>query len=107
MQMSADSLITVPSTSQRVIAIATVVHAILVTAWWWAAIYADIDIPVVNGRVWFAAAWAWLVWPVYMFARAKVTRLTAVALIFGVAVIAPAMPTIYAFTVWSIGGFAP
>ena len=107
MKTSADPLITVPRTSQRIIAIAAVVHALLVSAWWWASIYADIDIPIVNGRVWFVGAWAWIIWPIYVLARAKVTRLTVAALIFGAAVIAPAVPTVYAFTVWSIGGFAP
>jgi hypothetical protein len=107
MQISANSSITVPRSSQRVIAIAAVVHASLVTGWWWASIYADIDIPIVNGRIWFVAAWAWLAWPIYVLARAKATRFTVAALVFGAVVIAPAVPTIYTFTVWSIGGFAP
>jgi hypothetical protein len=91
---------------QLLIAIAAIVHALLVTAWWWAAIYADVA--VVSSGVWLVAAWGWLIWPVALLvARAQASRLTVGSVVVGALVIVPSVPTIYTFTAWSIGGFAP
>jgi hypothetical protein len=91
---------------QLLIAVGAIVHALLVTAWWWAAIHANVA--VVSGRVWLVAAWGWLIWPVVLLvARAQASRLTVGSVVVGAVVIVPTLPTIYAFTAWSIGGFAP
>ena len=96
------------SLQHRGIAIAALVHALLVLSWWYAAIWADIDIPFVSGRMWLAVAWAWLCWPIYVLMRRRhLPRLTFGAVAAGAAVLAPAIPTIYTFSAWAIGGFAP
>ena len=92
--------------NQRAFVVAAIVHATLVAAWWWAAIYADIDIPV-GGRVWLPFALAWVLWPIYAAAKYRAARGIWAALIVGAVLIAPTVSTIYAFSVWSIGGFAP
>jgi hypothetical protein len=92
--------------SQHLIAIGALVHAVVVTAWWWAAIYADAAI--FSSRVWLVVAWSWLVWPgVLIVARTQASRLTVGSIAVGALVIVPSVPTIYTFTAWSIGGFAP
>jgi hypothetical protein len=62
---------------------------------------------VVTGHVWLVLAWLWLLWPVYVFARSRASRITVGALLLSVAMIVPTVPTICTFTAWSIGGFAP
>jgi len=81
-------------------------HAALVTVLWWFMIYADQKlIPV---RLWFALGWAWIIWPIGMvIAWSRASRLTVASTVAGAAVIAPAVSTIYSFTVWLVGGFAP
>ena len=93
--------------SDKVIASGVVVHAILLVACWYAAIRAGIDVPLISGRPWLLLVWAWLAWPIYIFARWRVSKLTVGALLLGAAIMVPALPTAYAFTAWSIGGFAP
>ncbi len=92
----------------RGIAIGALVHALLVLAWWCAAFCADIDIPLITGRMWLAVAWAWLCWPIYALVRRRhLSRLTFGAIAIGAAVLVPAIPTTYTFSAWAIGGFAP
>ncbi len=81
----------------RVIAIAAVAHALFLLGWWWAAIYADIDIPLITGRVWLVCAWAWMVSPIYAIVRTRLSRLTVAGLVLGAAPIAPTLTTVYAF----------
>jgi hypothetical protein len=95
------------NTKQWIIALTIVVHAGLIAAWWWAAIYADIDTPRILRQLWFPLAWAWVLWPVYALAKYRAAPLVWAALVVGGLLVAPAVSTVYAFTVWSIGGFAP
>ena len=91
---------------QRFLASGAIVHAGLVTADWWAALYADIV--VVPSRIWLIVAWNWLIWPFgLVVARKQASRLTVGAVAIGGLLLVPSVPIIYTFTVWSIGGFSP
>lgn len=99
--------ITQPVPYQRAVILAVIAHAILLAAWWWAAIYADIDLPSVAGRVWLPFALAWIAWPIFAVAKYRRSPAVWVAVVVGAALIAPTVSTIYVFSVWSIFGFAP
>jgi len=91
--------------NQRAFIGAVIVHAALIAAWWWAAIYADIDVP--GGRAWLPLALAWVLWPICAIVKYRGARGVWAALIVGAVLIAPTASTIYAFSVWSVSGFAP
>ena len=94
-------------TNRNAFAIGALIHALLILGWWYAAIWKDFDIPLVNGRIWLVGAWAWIAWPIYALLRRRLTRLSVAGLVLGAAVIAPTVSTIYSFSAWAIGGFAP
>jgi hypothetical protein len=89
----------------RAIASGALVHAAVIAASWWLMFYADVD--VIPGKVWVVLAWAWLVWPVVVVVWRQASRLTVAALGLGILIMVPCASTIYTFTAWSIGGFAP
>jgi hypothetical protein len=91
--------------NRPLIAICTLAHAAIVTGLWVASMYRDVR--VVSGPVWALIAWAWLVWPLLLaVSRANSSRLTLGAVAMGALIIAPTVPEIYAFTAWSVRGFA-
>jgi hypothetical protein len=65
------------------------------------------DRSLVPGRAWFVFAVLWLIWPVALSLRP--TRSLFRVLVpsaLGLAMIAPYVPTLWSFAMWSIGGFA-
>ncbi len=57
---------------------------------------------------WMVFAWLWLLWPLSLFwPLNKNRKVLVVALLLGAALLMPAVPTLFTFTTWSIGGFAP
>jgi hypothetical protein len=91
---------------RRIIAVGAVVHALAITAIWAAMFYADIA--VLSGPIWLVFAWLWLTWPVSLVvARRNIGRLTVAAVVASAVILLPTITTMYTFTVWSIGGFAP
>ena len=90
----------------RVLASITVAHALVVLLLWLGVFYADVQF--ISGRVWLVLLWLWLVWPLLLaFHPGRSLRGVAVPLLVGIALIAPCVPTAFAFTAWVIGGFAP
>ena len=81
------------------IAILCMAHALVVLVTWlggW-----------VSAGVWLFLSWAWLLWPLALFLHpGRSARRILLPLIGGIALLAPCVPTIVAFTVWSIRGFA-
>jgi len=81
-------------------------HAVLVVGLWAAAMY--LDTRLLSGTVWVALAWLWIVWPILLaVTKARSSRAALVAVMVGALVLLPTAPEIFAFTAWSIGGFAP
>jgi len=83
-----------------------VLHAAVVLVLWLAATFADV-MPV-SGRAWTAIVWLWGVWlPLLALhpgrSRWRFIVPTGVSLLL----LAPSLPTAYAFTAWSLGGFSP
>ena len=81
-------------------------HAVLVLALWAQTIIADR--PLIPGKAWLALAWLWLVWPALLAAYSpRNLRNVVVPILVGALIIVPCIPTVYTFTIWAIGGFAP
>src|SRR5215831_7688362 len=82
-------------------AIGAVVHAALVVLLWAGALYFDIS--VLPGRAWLALSWLWPIWPiVLMLHRHRTPTRVLVPTLIGVALLAPCLPTIWSFTMWSL-----
>ena len=81
-------------------------HAAVITAIW--ILVFKFDVEVVPSRVWMGVA---LIWPLWAIAAALSPRMMVKAWVatgaLGLVVLMPAIPTLYTFIAWSIGGFAP
>jgi hypothetical protein len=83
-----------------------VAHALLVLVSWWAMFYAHVEI--FSARAWLILAWLWVFWPFMIYLHPARSALPmSVALVIGALLLVPCAPTIFAFTVWSVRGFAP
>jgi hypothetical protein len=92
--------------SYSALAVACVLHASSVFAFWSAEYWADIDL--MPTKAWLVLGWLWLAWPVALsLHRDRSLIRVAVPLSIGFAALAVCIPTIFTLTVWSIGGFAP
>jgi len=81
-------------------------HAALVCGIWILVFKFDRD--VMPGKLWMVLAFAWTVWVVAAVrSPPEGRRRWMLAIAIGMLVLAPAMPTLYTYTVWSIEGFAP
>ena len=81
-------------------------HALVVTLLW--ILMFKFDIELIPGKIWMGLG---LAWPLWVFAALLVPRGTiktlAVALVLGIVVLIPSIPTLYTFVDWTISGFAP
>ena len=90
----------------RILAWLAVLHAAAVLALWLAATFADV-MPV-SGRMWTATVWLWGLWlPLLALHPGRSRRRFIVPTGVSLLLLAPSLPTAYAFTAWSLGGFAP
>lgn len=66
------------------------------------------DVYVMPARVWLVVVWLWLVWPLSLALHPERSlKRVAVPSLIGLAILAPCIPMAFAFTAWSIEGFAP
>ena len=94
------------SAACRMLAAACILHAVLVFALWAAMFWAHVEF--IPAKPWLALGWLWLIWPAVLTMQRERTLLrVGVPLAISLALLVPCVPTIFAFTVWSIGGFAP
>ena len=95
-----------PRTFRLLVALC-IVHALIVLALWAATFLAGFK-PLLPASVWVAFAWLWLAWPaaIMLHPSRSPLRVLLPALV-GVVLLAPCAPTIFAFTVWWLIGFAP
>lgn len=95
-----------PSVTFRTLAVVAIVHALLVALLWVGEFY--FDVTVLPARVWLVLAWSWLIWPVALLLHPDRSPLRVfVPCLIGIALLAPCLSTVWTFTVWAIGGFAP
>ena len=90
----------------RMMALLAVGHASLVLVLWLLAFYTSFA--PLSARWWLVFAGFWAAWPVVLLLYpARPLLWTWVVLGMGVLLLTPCVPTIFAFTAWSIFGFAP
>ena len=85
---------------------ACILHASVSTTLWYAIVMLDKDLMPV--RVWTAMTVLWALWigaPVLAKRDERGAWIWTVVL--GLAVLSPVFSTLYAFAVWTFGGFAP
>lgn len=81
-------------------------HALSASGLWYIVVILDSD--VVSVTSWLDLTVAWVVWiPILAIASKPRRRWSLAALALGLAVLSPTFSTLYAFAMWSIGGFAP
>lgn len=90
----------------RVLVAAVIAHALIVVLIWFGIFYADLDL--ISGSWWLLMFWLWPVWPLLLVLHpVRTFKRVAMPVTIGVALLAPCFPTAFAFTAWSLGGFAP
>jgi hypothetical protein len=86
--------------------IACLLHALLVCGIWVLVFKFDLD--VMPGKLWMVIALAWLLWLGAVVLSRRENRMRWIIVIaIGVLLLAPTIPTLYTFIVWSVEGFAP
>ena len=86
--------------------VACLLHALLVFATWVLVFKFDRD--VVPGKSWMVLALGWFLWlGTFALLRQEDRIQWVIVVAIGVLLIAPTIPTLYTFVVWSVGGFAP
>lgn len=85
---------------------ACLLHAILITALW--VLVFGFDVEVVPGKFWGGMALIWLLWvAVGTLSPSTYRRKWMITFIASIVILAPTLPTLYAFVVWTIEGFSP
>ena len=83
----------------------TIAHAAIVSACYW--LYSA-GIGVLPTSLWIVLAWAWLIWPFALFFQKPRSMLrTGLPIAIALVVLAPCAFMLFAFTSWSVRGFAP
>jgi hypothetical protein len=73
----------------------------------WVLVF-EFDLDVMPGKLWMALALAWTLWLGAALLSPPESRTRwMVAIAIGIIFLAPTIPTLYTFAVWSIEGFAP
>jgi len=90
----------------KILAGFAIAHAALVLLVWLGVFYADLH--VLSAKVWLTLVWLWLLWPLVLALHPGRSLLRfVVPIVLGAVVLAPSIPTAYAFTSWTVFGFAP
>jgi hypothetical protein len=85
----------------RLLALLAVGHALLVLVAWWQMFYTGVEL--FSARWWLVFAWLWAAWPfMLLIYPARPLLWTWMALGMGALLLTPCVPTIFAFTVWTI-----
>ncbi len=104
--MLASATQSAPRANFRYLAAGAVVHAALIAVLWGGEVY--LDISVIPGRAWLIFSWLWHVWPVVLLLHPERSLLRVlVPSLIGLGLLAPCLTTIWSFTAWAVGGFAP
>ena len=86
------------------LALLAICHASVVLLLWVGVFNADLQL--ISERSWLILAWLWLAWPLLLALHpARSLRRVSVPLIIGTVLLIPCAPTMFALTVWAIGGF--
>jgi hypothetical protein len=86
--------------------IACLLHAILITVLW--ILDFKFDIHILSAKIWLGIALMWLLWiPAAVLFRPRKLKHSLITGIAGILILMPTYSTIYTFTVWAVGGFAP
>lgn len=94
------------TTSIRWLVAACLGHALIVTVLWVLVFKFDIDL--IPAKVWTVLGLAWPLWVIAVFFSPRPTvRNWVIALVAGIVILVPSIPTLYTFAAWTIGGFAP
>jgi hypothetical protein len=81
-------------------------HAFLVCAIWILVFKLDRD--VISGKPWMVLTLAWFLWLSAIALARRQDRIQWIMVIaIGSLLLAPTIPTLFTFVVWSIKGFAP
>jgi len=90
----------------RALAGGAIVHALIVLLLWLGVFHAGLDL--IPGRWWLLLFWSWPVWPLLLVLHpVRTFTRVAVPVAIGLALLAPCFPMAFAFTVWTLRGFAP
>lgn len=90
----------------RALAGGAIMHALIVLLVWLSVFYFDLDL--VSGQWWLLLFWSWPVWSLLLILHpVRSFKRVAVPVSIGIALLVPCIPTAFAFTVWTLGGFAP
>jgi hypothetical protein len=85
---------------------AAIADALIVLLLWFGIFYANLDL--ISGHWWLLLFWLWLVWPLLLVLHpVRIFKRVAMPVAIGVALLVPCFPTAFAFTAWTLGGFAP
>jgi|KBSMisStandDraft_5_1062788.scaffolds.fasta_scaffold09718_4 cell division protein FtsW (lipid II flippase) len=85
---------------------ACIVHAIGITVSW--VLVFKFDVEIVSAKIWAVIALMWLLWLVVVaLSPSRNLRKWIAAVIASSLILAPTVPTLYTFVVWTIEGFAP
>ena len=91
----------------RALAAGCLFHALAVLAVWALILIGNAPI-FISGQAWLIMAWLWLFWPLALCVPApRSLRGIGVPVLIGIAMLVPCVPFVFAFTAWSIYGFAP
>jgi cell division protein FtsW (lipid II flippase) len=85
---------------------ACIVHAIGITVSW--VLVFKFDVEIVSAKIWAVMALVWLLWLfVVALSPSRNLKKWIAAVIASSLILAPTVPTLYTFVVWTIEGFAP
>ena len=80
-------------------------HAGLVTALW--LLVFKFEVEVLSGKIWMTLAMTWLLWVVCaLVSPPEMLKKRAIAGFVGILILAPTIPTVFTFIVWTVEGFA-
>jgi hypothetical protein len=86
--------------------VACLLHAILITVLW--ILDFKFNIHILSAKIWLAIALMWLLWiPGAALFRPRKLKDSLITGIAGILILMPTYSTLYTFTVWAAGGFAP
>jgi hypothetical protein len=88
------------------LAIGCLIHAGLITVLW--LLVFKFEVEVLPGKIWMVVAMTWLLWLVSsLLSPRDALKRRAIAGLVGILILAPTIPTLYTFIVWTVQGFAP
>jgi hypothetical protein len=101
-----DGMVRIDDPLSKKLALGCLAHAIAVTAEWILEFVLDLDL--VPGKIWLIAALLWPLWVVpFLLSSPTMTKRWVLFGGTGLLILTPTLSTIYTYSAWAIGGFAP